>query len=519
MSDRRRPLVLAILDGWGVRTNPHGNAIAAAALPIWSRILAHYPHAELDASGESVGLPAGVMGNSEVGHINIGSGRVVPQGLVVIDDADRRRDLRDERDACRHASRTSTARRSTLHLFGLLSDGKVHSSLDHLEALIDAAVAAGVPLAIDAFLDGRDTPPRSAQNYVDAPRSAISPRTAAPARSRRSADATTRWTATSAGSGRARRTRCSPRGRRRHRAASAARSDRSGLCARRERRVRAADDRRRAAPRPRRRRGDLLQLPPRSRPRNSRSRSRTPRSRTSPCTRYADLMFATMTRYEDEFPNPVLFGPRPQTPNLRRDRRRRGLGPIAARRNREVRPRHLLLQRRARRGVRQRRSRLDPVEPGRCNLRSGTGDGGRRHHERGGRRRGAGTSRRDRHELRERRHGRAHRRVGRDDLRPRDARPVPGAARARGARPPAGSSRSRPTTATPKRNSMPTATCSPRTRPIPVPFVLVSDPPLGTLRAGGKLGDIAPTLLPLLGLAAPPEMTGTNLLVPARLPA
>ncbi len=84
---RRPPLVLAILDGWGVRTDTHGNAIAGADLPNWHRLLERYPHTELDASGEAVGLPAGVMGNSEVGHINIGSGRVVPQGLVVIDAA------------------------------------------------------------------------------------------------------------------------------------------------------------------------------------------------------------------------------------------------------------------------------------------------------------------------------------------------------------------------------------------------------------------------------------------------
>ena len=86
MTAKRRPFVLAILDGWGTSTSPHGNAVLAADLPNWTRILATYPHTLLEASGEAVGLPAGVMGNSEVGHINIGSGRVVPQGVVVIDD-------------------------------------------------------------------------------------------------------------------------------------------------------------------------------------------------------------------------------------------------------------------------------------------------------------------------------------------------------------------------------------------------------------------------------------------------
>ncbi|HYZ17726.1 MAG TPA: 2,3-bisphosphoglycerate-independent phosphoglycerate mutase, partial [Candidatus Acidoferrum sp.] len=164
--NRRRPFVLAILDGWGYSKDEHGNAIAAADLPNWNRIVATYPHTLLEASGEAVGLPAGVMGNSEVGHINIGSGRVVPQGVVVIDEEiangtfPRNPTLR----ACiEHVQQSG----GTLHLMGLVSDGKVHSSIDHLEALIDVATDAGVPLAIEAFLDGRDTPPRSAEGYLN----------------------------------------------------------------------------------------------------------------------------------------------------------------------------------------------------------------------------------------------------------------------------------------------------------------------------------------------------------------
>jgi 2,3-bisphosphoglycerate-independent phosphoglycerate mutase len=163
---RRRPLVLAILDGWGDNADAYGNAIAAAELPNWRRILATSTHTLLDASGEAVGLPRGVMGNSEVGHINIGSGRVVPQGLVVIDDAIRSGALAENAVVAQcvaHVRRTG----GRLHFLGLLSDGKVHSSLDHLEALVDAAVAAGIPFAIDAFLDGRDTPPRSAATYIE----------------------------------------------------------------------------------------------------------------------------------------------------------------------------------------------------------------------------------------------------------------------------------------------------------------------------------------------------------------
>ncbi len=163
---RRPPLVLAILDGWGLRDDPYGNPIAKAELPNWHRMLERYPHTALEASGEAVGLPAGVMGNSEVGHINIGSGRIVQQGLVVIDAAvaDGTFAVNPTLQACIAHVKASGG---TLHFFGLLSDGRVHSSLDHLEALIDACGKAGTPFAIDAFLDGRDTPPRSAQGFID----------------------------------------------------------------------------------------------------------------------------------------------------------------------------------------------------------------------------------------------------------------------------------------------------------------------------------------------------------------
>jgi 2,3-bisphosphoglycerate-independent phosphoglycerate mutase len=163
---RRRPFVLAILDGWGYSAASHGNAIAAADLPTWKRLLETYPNTLLEASGEPVGLPKGVMGNSEVGHINIGSGRVVPQGLVVIDEeiASGRLAQNATLRACfDHVRQTG----GQLHFLGLVSDGKVHSSLDHLEALISAAVAGNLPFVVDAFLDGRDTPPKSAAVYLD----------------------------------------------------------------------------------------------------------------------------------------------------------------------------------------------------------------------------------------------------------------------------------------------------------------------------------------------------------------
>src|SRR5512146_661279 len=161
-----RPIVLAVLDGWGCSSNTHGNAIAAAKLPHWNAFFERYPWTMLEASGEDVGLPKGIMGNSEVGHMNLGSGRVVPQGVVVIDSDIASGDFARNATLQRcidHVKRTG----GTLHFMGLLSDGQVHSSIVHLFALIDAAVAANVSFAVHCFLDGRDTPPRSAALYVE----------------------------------------------------------------------------------------------------------------------------------------------------------------------------------------------------------------------------------------------------------------------------------------------------------------------------------------------------------------
>jgi 2,3-bisphosphoglycerate-independent phosphoglycerate mutase len=163
---RYRPVVLAVLDGWGCRDSEHGNTIEAAATPNWQGLWERYPHTTLEASGEAVGLPKGVMGNSEVGHTNLGSGRVVPQGVTTIDAAIAAGEFGQNETLARafaHVKRTG----GTLHLMGLLSDGCVHSSIDHLFALIDAAAAAGPSIAVHCFLDGRDTPPRSALKFVE----------------------------------------------------------------------------------------------------------------------------------------------------------------------------------------------------------------------------------------------------------------------------------------------------------------------------------------------------------------
>lgn len=163
---RARPLVLTILDGWGLCDTREGNAIMCAFLPNYSRLLATYPHTVLHASGESVGLPEGQMGNSEVGHLNIGAGRVVFQELTRIN-----RTIRDKSffqnsvllDAFRQAKEKGTG----VHLMGLLSDGGVHSHITHLSALLDMACQQGVEkVYLHCFLDGRDVSPANAKEYV-----------------------------------------------------------------------------------------------------------------------------------------------------------------------------------------------------------------------------------------------------------------------------------------------------------------------------------------------------------------
>ena len=160
-----RPALLCILDGWGWRPeHAADNAIAAARTPNYSRLLAECPHALLATSGAAVGLPRGQMGNSEVGHMNIGSGRVVAQDLpridVVIEDG-----TLGTRPVLVDLIARAKAGNGALHIMGLLSPGGVHSHQDHIAALVQAA--AGVPVFVHAFLDGRDTPPKSARGFLE----------------------------------------------------------------------------------------------------------------------------------------------------------------------------------------------------------------------------------------------------------------------------------------------------------------------------------------------------------------
>ena len=164
MANKR--VLLVVLDGWGINTNTEGNAIAAAKTPVYRRLVTEYPNTALSASGEAVGLPEGQMGNSEVGHLNLGAGRIVYQDSTRISKA-----IRDgeffRNPALLATTESIKTSDSALHLMGLLSDGGVHSRLDHIFAMFDLVKARGITnVFFHAFLDGRDTPPSSAIRYI-----------------------------------------------------------------------------------------------------------------------------------------------------------------------------------------------------------------------------------------------------------------------------------------------------------------------------------------------------------------
>jgi len=160
------PCMLIILDGWGINSSKEGNAVKQANMPVLDALFAGCPHTELECSGEAVGLPHGVMGNSEVGHLNIGAGRIVYQDLLRIDMAVKDKSFFENR-AFTSAMNRVRDNNAALHLMGLLSDGGVHSSIDHLFALVDMAEERGVArIYVHAVLDGRDTPPQSGAGYL-----------------------------------------------------------------------------------------------------------------------------------------------------------------------------------------------------------------------------------------------------------------------------------------------------------------------------------------------------------------
>jgi 2,3-bisphosphoglycerate-independent phosphoglycerate mutase len=161
-----RPLALIILDGFGYNPRRENNAVALARMPFYNRLWEQYPRTFLRTSGESVGLPEGQMGNSEVGHLNLGAGRIVYQDFTRINKSIREGDF-FKNSVLQNAMTVARESKGALHLLGLLSDGGVHSHIQHLFALLEMARQAGVKETYcHAFLDGRDTPPQSGIGYL-----------------------------------------------------------------------------------------------------------------------------------------------------------------------------------------------------------------------------------------------------------------------------------------------------------------------------------------------------------------
>lgn len=166
----KKPLILCIMDGVGINSDDKNNAVAMANMPCFDKLLANYPHSRLDASGVAVGLPAGTMGNSEVGHITIGAGRVVNQFL-------RRFEVEnwDKNIALNAFVADVRATGGIVHIAGLMSDGRVHSDVNDILVIAKHVIDAGLRVCIHFIADGRDTPPQSAKQYVDLIKDTLAP--------------------------------------------------------------------------------------------------------------------------------------------------------------------------------------------------------------------------------------------------------------------------------------------------------------------------------------------------------
>ena len=163
----KKPTVLMILDGYGLRDKTEGNAVALANTPVMDKLMAECPFVKGNASGLAVGLPDGQMGNSEVGHMNMGAGRIIYQELTKITKSIEDGDFFENKAllaACENVKKNDSA----LHLMGLVSDGGVHSHITHIYGILELAKRQGIEkVYVHCFLDGRDTPPASGKEYVE----------------------------------------------------------------------------------------------------------------------------------------------------------------------------------------------------------------------------------------------------------------------------------------------------------------------------------------------------------------
>ena len=165
--ENKKSMVLMILDGWGYREEPSSNAILRANTPVLDNLKANYPNMLIDTSGMAVGLPDGQMGNSEVGHVNLGAGRTVYQDFTRVTKSIADGEFTDNKTLCEAVDK-AVNKNKAVHIFGLLSPGGVHSHEDHIFAMMELAKKRGASkVYLHAFLDGRDTPPRSARASLE----------------------------------------------------------------------------------------------------------------------------------------------------------------------------------------------------------------------------------------------------------------------------------------------------------------------------------------------------------------
>ena len=405
-----RPVMLVILDGWGWREERADNAVLQARTPTFDRLWATCPHALLHTSGNDVGLPPGQMGNSEVGHLNIGAGRVVMQDLPRIDHAIESGELAKNPVLGRFIEQLKQTG-GTCHLMGLVSPGGVHSHQNHAVALAKILERAGIPVAFHAFMDGRDTPPRAGADYMARLVADLPPSVPIATVSGRyyAMDRDNRWERVSkAYDGDRRRQGRAVR--------RSGRRDRRRLQQGRHRRVHPAGRHRRLSRHARRRRRALLQLPRRPRARAAR---RDPRSEFSGFQRTRTVKIAAaagMTQYS-EAAERVPAGALPAAVAVEHPRRgRRARRPHAAAhgRDREISARHVFPQRRPRGDLSRRGPHHGPLAQGR-DLRPAARNVGAGADRQGGRGDRLRQVRPDRAQLRQPRHGRPHRNPARRD--------------------------------------------------------------------------------------------------------
>ena len=346
-------VALIVLDGWGLAPDGPGNAVSLAKTPVFDELWAKHPHTTLTAMGPSVGLPEGQMGNSEVGHLNLGAGAIVPQDLARIDAA-----VEDGTLAENEVLQAALKDAPRVHLIGLVSDGGVHSTDRHLKALIElAAERRSMTSSCTPSPTGATRRPRAARSTSPTSRAGASALAGSAVIGRYFAmDRDKRWDRVQKAYD------LLVHGKAEHHVDTAAEAAQAAYERDETDEFIAADDGRRGGPHPARRRRDRVQLPPRPHARDhARARAIRTSARSTAAARTSIERYITLAEYDEDWDYPVVFPPKRPGADDRPGHRARGQGPAARRRDREVPARDVLLQRRRGAPVRGRGARARAV--------------------------------------------------------------------------------------------------------------------------------------------------------------